>query len=238
MARFDLTGEGIAPLTLQELFRITNEGEATFWHDFLRRPQRLSVEPSFQKAVSHLYPGARPSDITPVPTSWLRMQSGIKRIQPFFENVGLEVVSASDLSYLGLPGLDLGWLAGGPVPQDLPVPAFFSQCIGTLALNHVDALRRRAQAILDANLEQLDDWVQSEQRLSFREPPELGTAVIRIDTGSSVDGYVSRLEREAGVRVERTGPCLEVNYGILAPEEFRDAVVAMGRLFVEWVDGN
>lgn len=107
-----------------------------------------------------------------------------------------------------LAGLRFGWIAA-PLEliervmhqrdYDTISVGMLDEYFTELALSAKDKILERNQAIIRENLEILDQWVQSEPRLSYVKPKAGTTAFVKVQTKLSSLEFCERLVKETGV---------------------------------------
>ena len=107
----------------------------------------------------------------------------------------------------------------------------FDEELAGLALKHSDKLLARNRAIVRRNLAILDQWVQSEVRMSYRKPQAGTTALVFYDYDMDSYAFCERMYQEVGTFVT-PGDCFEEKHSMRIgyasdTQELKDGLAAM-----------
>ncbi|KPJ22027.1 aminotransferase [Streptococcus phocae] len=113
---------------------------------------------------------------------------------------GISVNSMSKT--FSIPGIRVGWLAAsqsicqqlvGYRDYTMICAGVFDDMVATLALTHVDAILARNRHIVATNLAILDQWVQQEEKASYRKPPLVSTAFVKLAIDIPIEDFALSL---------------------------------------------
>ena len=128
-------------------------------------------------------------------------------------------ISVSSMSKVfSLAGLRLGWIATHDETlhksilshrdYNLISCGIFDEALGTVALQNSDRLLARNCAIVRKNLRILDEWMETEPRLSYHKPQAGTTALVYYDFDLPSYEFCTRMYHETGAFVT-PGDCFE-----------------------------
>lgn len=128
-------------------------------------------------------------------------------------------ISVSSMSKVfSLAGLRLGWIAARDMEvikaclshrdYDLISCGMFDEAVAAVVLGHSEAVLARSRAIVRKNLAILDEWVNSEPRLTYTKPQAGTTALVYYDYELPSYEFCERMYRETGAFVT-PGDCFE-----------------------------
>lgn len=133
-------------------------------------------------------------------------------------------ISVSSMSKVfSLAGLRLGWIATHDMgvikacmshrDYDLISCGMFDEAVAAVALKHSDKLLKRNQTIVRENLDILDKWVKSEQKLTYTKPLAGTTALVYYDYDVPSYEFCERMYKETGAFVT-PGDCFEQPHSV------------------------
>lgn len=133
-------------------------------------------------------------------------------------------ISVSSMSKVfSLAGLRLGWIATHDMgvikacmshrDYDLISCGMFDEAAAAVALKHSDKLLKRNQTIVRENLDILDKWVKSEQKLTYTKPLAGTTALVYYDYDVPSYEFCERMYKETGAFVT-PGDCFEQPHSV------------------------
>lgn len=133
-------------------------------------------------------------------------------------------ISVSSMSKIfSLAGLRLGWIATHDMgvikacmshrDYDLISCGMFDEAVAAVALKHSDKLLKRNQTIVRENLDILDKWVKSEQKLTYTKPLAGTTALVYYDYDVPSYEFCERMYKETGAFVT-PGDCFEQPHSV------------------------
>lgn len=133
-------------------------------------------------------------------------------------------ISVSSMSKVfSLAGLRLGWIATRDMDvvkaclshrdYDLVSCGMFDEAVAAAALEHSEKLLARNRAIVRENLSILDQWVQSEPRLSYVKPMAGTTALVYYDDDIPSYAFCERMYAKSGAFVT-PGDCFEEPHSV------------------------
>lgn len=151
-------------------------------------------------------------------------------------------ISVSSMSKVfSLAGLRLGWIAThdrevvktclSHRDYNLVSCGMFDEELAGIALQHSDKLLARNRAIVRRNLAILDQWVQSEVRMSYQKPQAGTTALVFYDYDMDSYAFCERMYHEVGTFVT-PGDCFEEKHSMRIgyasdTQELKDGLAAM-----------
>ena len=133
-------------------------------------------------------------------------------------------ISVSSMSKVfSLAGLRLGWIATHDMSvvksclshrdYNLVSCGVFDEMLAAVALKHRDKLLERSRKIVRENLQILDDWVGSEQHVSYVKPKAGTTALVYYDLDISSYEFCEEMYKKTGAFVT-PGDCFEVPHSM------------------------
>lgn len=133
-------------------------------------------------------------------------------------------ISVSSMSKVfSLAGLRLGWIATHDMgvikacmshrDYDLISCGMFDEAVAAVALKHSNKLLKRNQTIVRENLDILDKWVKSEQKLTYTKPLAGTTALVYYDYDVPSYEFCERMYKETGAFVT-PGDCFEQPHSV------------------------
>lgn len=128
-------------------------------------------------------------------------------------------ISVSSMSKVfSLAGLRLGWIATRDMEvikaclshrdYDLISCGMFDEAVAAVVLGHSEAVLARSRAIVRKNLAILDEWVNSEPRLTYTRPMAGTTALVYYDYDLPSYEFCERMYKQTGAFVT-PGDCFE-----------------------------
>lgn len=128
-------------------------------------------------------------------------------------------ISVSSMSKVfSLAGLRLGWIAARDMEvikaclshrdYDLISCGMFDEAVAAVVLGHNEAVLARSRAIVRKNLAILDEWVNSEPRLTYTRPMAGTTALVYYDYDLPSYEFCERMYKQTGAFVT-PGDCFE-----------------------------